>query len=423
MHEKYLWHVTFVTSLWLIGAQTAITALWWTWKYMHVNLLTLVTVALSAQVLATLVLMRTTWRHNSILGRTASLSVVHDADLPPLTVAIPARNETQDLHDCITSLLASHYPKLEIIVLDDCSQTRRTPEIIRSFAHDGVRFIQGEQPRNAWLAKNQAYDALAKSANGELILFAGVDIRFDPTSLRQLVAYALSKHKTMVCVMPRNILPRGRVPLIQPMRYAWELVLPRRWIHRPPVLSSSWLITKKSLQQHGGFEAASRMVVPEAYFARRAAEHDKYSFIASANTFGITSVKNFADQRDTATRVAYPQTHRRPEMVVLLTLAYVLWVGLPIIAILHAAIGRVIDIGLILALCSLCINGAVYAMLYRLAYGKSPLVAVLSLPIAALVNVGLLNYSMYKYEFSEVIWKDRNVCLPVMHVIPRLPEI
>src|ERR1700722_1166058 len=49
--------------------------------------------------------------------------------LPSLSVAIPARNETQDLEDCLRSLIASDYPKLEILVLDDSSQEKRTPEI------------------------------------------------------------------------------------------------------------------------------------------------------------------------------------------------------------------------------------------------------------------------------------------------------
>ena len=64
------------------------------------------------------------------------------ADLPTVTVAIPARNETEDLAFCIESLVASNYPKLEILVLDDCSQDN-TPEVIKSFAHKGVRFLSG----------------------------------------------------------------------------------------------------------------------------------------------------------------------------------------------------------------------------------------------------------------------------------------
>jgi len=82
----------------------------------------------------------------------------------------------------VSRRFSSHdYPKLEIIVLDDCSQNKHTPEIIRSFAHDGVRFIQGEHPKPTWLAKNQAYDRLAQESSGEFILFCGVDVRFSQT--------------------------------------------------------------------------------------------------------------------------------------------------------------------------------------------------------------------------------------------------
>ena len=115
-----------------------------------------------------------------------------DGELPTLTVAIPARNETDDLQFCLESLVASDYPKMEIIVLDDRSQTRRTPDIIRSFAHDGVRFVLGEEPKETWLPKNQAYDRLLGEASGEIILFCGVDVRFVPDTLRKIVSEMLT---------------------------------------------------------------------------------------------------------------------------------------------------------------------------------------------------------------------------------------
>jgi hypothetical protein len=45
------------------------------------------------------------------------------------------------------------------------------------------------------------------------------------------------------------------------------------------------------------------------------------------------------------------------------------------------------------------------------------------LPVAAVYDVWLLNYSMWQYEFNEVIWKGRNVCIPVMHTVPSLPKM
>lgn len=45
--------------------------------------------------------------------------------LPTVTIAIPARNETEALAECLEQWIASTYPKLEILVLDDCSRTKR----------------------------------------------------------------------------------------------------------------------------------------------------------------------------------------------------------------------------------------------------------------------------------------------------------
>ena len=52
-----------------------------------------------------------------------------DKDLPSISVLIPARNETEELHACLDALVASDYPKLEILVLDDCSQERQPQKL------------------------------------------------------------------------------------------------------------------------------------------------------------------------------------------------------------------------------------------------------------------------------------------------------
>lgn len=425
MHASYLWHVSYRTSTRLIAAQSGLLLSWAAYDFFSVSLVHLLLAAGVGGLLVLLVMLNTVHGHARRMRSAAKIQTVHDADLPTVTVAIPARNETDSLHDCIQSLLASNYPKLEILVLDDCSQTTRTPEIIRSFAHQGVRFIQGTEPSDTWLAKNQAYQALAQAASGELLLFTGVDIRFSPNSIRQMVAYATLKHKDMLCIMPRNELPVkfGRIPLIQPMRYMWELALPRRKLRRPPVLSSCWLISKRTLMKKGGFEAAARMVVPESYFARQLQATDGYSFLAGGETFDIISRKNMDQQRETAIRVSYPQTHRRPEVVAAITFGYIAWVCLPVCLIFVGTDTRLWSVSLVLSVSMAVVSVFLYAGVLRLAYGRiHPGVAV-SFPFAALVYVALLNYSMYGYEFSEVFWKGRNICMPVMHVIPRLPQI
>ena len=354
----------------------------------------------------------------------ASTTQRAEQELPTLTVAIPARNETADLEACLQTLTHSTYLKLEILVLDDCSQTTRTPEIIRQFAHDGVRFIAGSVAPISWLAKNHAYQQLIAEANGEVILFCGVDARFEPDALRQIVETMLTKRKTMLSIMPRNLVP-GRLKLealmVQPGRYAWELVLPRRWTNRPPVLSSCWLVQKQLLEDAGGMAAVHRTVSPERYFARYAAmHHDGYSFLQSGDSLGVASAKQFGDQRATAIRVRYPGLHRRIELTAIVSLAELGVLVGPFAGLLLCLVsGQSFTAILFSVACLLQIY--MYFQVVRITYQQRLLRALWLLPFAALYDIGLLNYSMWMYEFREVIWKGRNLCIPVMRVIPSLP--
>ena len=188
-----------------------------------------------------------------------------EKELPTISVLIPARDETDDLSECLTTLINSTYPKLEIIVLDDRSQNKRTPEIIKSFAHDGVRFIAGKVPPKAWLAKNYGYQQLAEVASGEVLLFCGVDTRYTPRALEQMVGELVQRDKTMVSFLPANTPPSAfafESLFVQPARYVWELALPRRFLQRPPVLSTAWMIRRETLFAAGGFASASRAIVP-----------------------------------------------------------------------------------------------------------------------------------------------------------------
>lgn len=362
------------------------------------------------------------------LHTTAPLEVSEhfsDAHLPSVSVCIPARNETAALEECLRSLVASDYPKLEILVLDDCSQGGRTSDIIRSYAHDGVRFLQGDVPPKDWLAKNWAYQQLYESASGELIVFCGVDVNFDSSALRGMVTTLLAKQKRMLSLIPRNVLPdQGTAMasiLIQPARYAWEICPPRRAFKRPPTLSSCWIAERKLIDRSGSFRAVRNMIVPEAYFARKAIARDGYSFTQSSAD-GVVSDKSRQEQWATAVRTRYPQLGRRLDMVLFVTvLELALIISPPLVAILGVARElwpQALAAGIATAL--IC---AVYGRIVALTYRKQLPIGYLLAPFATLLDVYLRHESAWRYEFGDVEWKGRNVCLPVMRVIPKLPKV
>lgn len=423
MQADYLYSVARRASLRLLIAQLLLLILIVLGNYLQPTATTGYEFLLFGQLIGALVLARTTGRNLRTTQPPLVSSQYRDSDLPTLTVAIPARNETVDLEACLQSLVASNYPKLEILVLDDCSPNKRTPEIIRNFAHDGVRFMAGQESPPHWLAKNHAYYQLADAANGELLLFCGVDVRFEPGSLRMLVTTLLEKKKTMLSIIPQNKLASVwslEALLVQPNRYAWELALPRRLLTRPPVLSTCWLITAQALEASGGLQAVSNSINTERHFARWCARHeDGYTFMQSSSSGGITTAKSFDEQRATAIRVRYPQLHRRLELTVLVSAAEFIVLVLPfaglVEALLTAAWG---DAALSLLACGLLTT--MYSRIVNLTYRRFLYRGLWLLPFAALYDIALLNYSMWQYEFGAVVWKGRNVCVPVMRVMTGL---
>lgn len=427
MNRQYLYHATWRTTVWLVAAQSALYGVWWLWQSAAIARGTVWLWLAILQLATATVLLASVLRRMNHTKYHEPAQHYSDVQLPSVTVAIPARNETDDLQACLESVLASDYPKLEVLVLDDCSQNKRTPEIIRQFAQAGVRFLQGEEPRESWLAKNQAYQHMLQEATGEVIVFCGVDVRFDRHSLRNMMTLMLTKKKAMLSVLPRRrdeaVL---RISLVQAMRYWWELAPPRRLFNRPAVVSSCWAINRDSLRRMGGFAQATRAIVPEAILARAMTVGDRYSFVRSDAALGVESVKGPTEQVRTAVRVRYPQVHRRPEQVLLISIAQLTLLAFPFL--LWAAsfvtyISALTGWLAFLAGSLLSVAFGIVTVTTRVGYG---IFSWVGLPASIIFDSVLLHVSMWQYEFATVTWKGRNVCLPVMRTTyfgpPQMPS-
>jgi glycosyltransferase involved in cell wall biosynthesis len=363
-------------------------------------------------VILSVIVLATVSRQSKISRRIGANAVLVDAAVPTLTVAIPARNETDNLNECLISLLASDYPKLEIMVLDDQSTVQRTSEIIRSFAHAGVVFIAGRPANKGWLAKNWAYEQLLEEANGDIILFCGADTRFNRDSLRFLVSSLINRQKSVISILPKNSLPNSNYgKLFQPLRYAWEIALPRRKIQRPPVLSTCWLARRNYLVSRGGFKAVTNRVVAESYFAKSALENDGYSFFLYD---GVLSDKPLVYQKETAVRLRYPQLHQKPELVSLTTLLEIVAVLGPWLLLMYGII-NLQPLFLSLGFLSIVMFAYSFAIITKITYRRRILLSYTFWPAYILLDIYLLHVSMWRYEFGEILWKNRSVTSTIMH--------
>ncbi len=409
-------NVSLHTLAWLVVAQIVTFVLSWFVVRRGMDFLPMIITSLQACTAVVLFSAAThAWEHTK---PAAAAKPMTDRELPSLSVLVPARNETYDLQVCLEHLVASDYPKLEIIALDDNSANRRTPEIIRSFAHDGVRFVQGKEPSENWLAKNHAYNRLLDEASGELVVFCGVDVLVEPQTLRRLVEVLIAEKRDMLSILPlRPEQEHRRLSFIQAMRYWWELGWPRRAFNRPPVLSTLWLMRAEALRRAGGFRAAARMIVPEAYFARQAVKSDAYMFVRSTPAMPVYSTKSIPEQYNTAIRVRYPQLHHRLALVSFVALFELLFLLGPFLFLPAAIIWGLGVVPALLSGIAVLLLSYIYYLVAIRTHLNNFWLGLISSPVAFLLDIFMLHDSMFKYEFGTVIWHDRSISEPMLEVV------
>ncbi|MEK4046329.1 glycosyltransferase family A protein [Paenibacillus sp. FSL H8-0048] len=136
-----------------------------------------------------------------------------------LSVLIPARNEADNIGDCLTSVMASCTGSIgaEIIVLDD-SSADGTGAIAEETGGGRVRVLKGRPLPEGWLGKSHACAQLAEAASGDWLLFLDADVRLQQGALQAALSAAEAAGGGMITGFPRQMtgtwLERLVVPLM-----------------------------------------------------------------------------------------------------------------------------------------------------------------------------------------------------------------
>ena len=124
--------------------------------------------------------------------------------LPRVSVVIPARDEAAEIERTVRSHLAQDYPDLQVVVVDDRS-TDGTAKILETLSGEDSRVtvVAGREPPEGWLGKPHTLLSGARAADGELLLFADADVRYDPRTLREAVALMDERALDLLAFFPR----------------------------------------------------------------------------------------------------------------------------------------------------------------------------------------------------------------------------
>jgi hypothetical protein len=199
-------------------------------------------------------------------------------NLPAISILIPARNEQENIVDCLNCVLSSTAVDLEVVVLDDQS-VDQTAELVQGFMQrdSRVRLITGQPLPPGWCGKQYACYQLAQSARNDYWAFIDADVRLHPEALARMIRFLEASGAGLVSGFPHQVTQTWLERLVLPLIH-WILLgfLPLRWMRRRrwPGLGAGcgqfFLTTRKAYHQAGGHAVirSSRhdgLTLPRAY--------------------------------------------------------------------------------------------------------------------------------------------------------------
>lgn len=125
-----------------------------------------------------------------------------------ISIIIPARNEEQNIADCLNSIVKQSYPPhlFEVLVIDDHS-TDNTAEVIKKYKHQNVHLISlkdfvAANEINSY--KKKAIEIAIAQSGGDLIITTDADCILPPNWLQTIAAFYEEKKPAFI-VMPVSI--------------------------------------------------------------------------------------------------------------------------------------------------------------------------------------------------------------------------
>lgn len=325
------------------------------------------------------------------------------SDLPSVTVCIPARNEIHALAECLERVLASDYPKLEVIVLDDNSSDD-TPLIIRSFAHAGVRFIEGTPPPDDWVGKNFAMQTLLDEASGKYVINMCADTKLQPTTISRMVEAMMASEAAMLSVIPLRYDTNHFGTFVGSLRYFWELLFATQ--SAPPASSSVWMIERERfIETIGGFAEVKHSMRPEVLIAAQVAKNASYEAIIASSIVGVGYEKRWSSQMATSRRIMY-ELIGGTWFKSLGAFVWLALLNLPTFVLLSAVITSWQPIHSI-ALAVLALLTLMYAVYLRLTWVSRWWLGMLLWPYVILQELVLFVQSFIGYATHTITWKGR----------------
>jgi cellulose synthase/poly-beta-1,6-N-acetylglucosamine synthase-like glycosyltransferase len=195
---------------------------------------------------------------------------------PLVSVVIPAHNEEAHAARAVQGILASEWPRLEVIVvLDRCTDgTRATLEPLAA-ADARLRIVDNGSCPPGWAGKCNAARVGARHAAGDLLLFTDADVQFHPSLVRATVAILRHRGLSLLSLLATPRVRHWFEAVVQPVA---ALMLMRMYpiprVNDPvsprAFANGQFLLFERSMYERlGGHAIVREDLLEDIAFARR----------------------------------------------------------------------------------------------------------------------------------------------------------
>lgn len=206
-------------------------------------------------------------------------------DAPLLSVIIPARNESRNIRRCVESVLATSYPNVEVIVVDDHSKDD-TGVVARRIAEGDARLhvVSAPDLPPGWFGKQWACTAGAREASGLLLCFTDADTTHAADLLPRAANALSARSADLLTVAGRQEMRSFWERIIQPqvfallsMRYGGTEHVSRAKRPNDAIANGQFLLVRRdTYDAMGGHERVRDLVAEDMALAQewvRAGRH------------------------------------------------------------------------------------------------------------------------------------------------------
>ena len=338
-----------------------------------------------------------------------------------VSILIPARNESANIHRCIQSILAQKYPAslFEIIVIDDHS-TDGTAEVVQAFGASNVRvlflkdFVKDRAKLKAF--KKKAIEIAIQKSMGELIVTTDADCVVPAEWLNLLVSFYEKKQYKFIAAPVNFHEEKSVFEKIQSLDFLGMMGVTGAGIHRKFMNmcnGANLAYEKKAFYDVGGFEGIDGIASgDDMLLMQKMAKHfpNKIGFLKNKNATVLTKAmpdwQSFTQQR--IRWASKSGSYQEFQILVILALVFFFCVSIVVnLFLLPFFFGKIIKVLLIQLLVKTIID---YFFLNQMSvfFGRKDLMKIF-LPaqvfhIFYIAIIGFLGNVVKRYE-----WKGRKV--------------